>query len=60
MLIRLATGVNVRALVQNDGTAADLSQGTPVQVYLAPETLRVLAGEDMPQDEDEFEVAAAS
>ena len=60
VLIRLAAGVQVQALVQNDGTAADLSQGTPVHVHLAPESLRVLAGDDIPQDEDEFEVAAAS
>ena len=60
VLIRLAAGVQVQALVQNDGSLADLSQGTPVHAYLAPDALRVLTGDDIPQDEDEFEVAAAS
>jgi spermidine/putrescine transport system ATP-binding protein len=60
VMIRLAAGVQVQALVQNDGRAADLAQGTPVHVYLAPDALKVLTGDDIPQDEDEFEVAAAS
>ncbi len=59
VLIRLAAGVQVQALVQNDGSAADLSQGTPVHVHLAPEALRVLAGDDVAQDEAEFDLAAA-
>jgi spermidine/putrescine transport system ATP-binding protein len=59
VLIRLAPGHQVQALVQNDGSAADLSQGTPVNVHLAPDALRVLAGDDIAQDEDELEVVAA-
>src|SRR5262249_35469279 len=48
ILIRLAPGQQIQALVRNDGSAADLSQGTPVQVHLAPDALRVLAGESSP------------
>jgi spermidine/putrescine transport system ATP-binding protein len=60
VMVRLAPGTLVQALVQNDGSTGDLSQGTPVHVYLAPDALRVLAGDDIPQDEDELEVAVAS
>jgi spermidine/putrescine transport system ATP-binding protein len=42
--LRLAAGYDVQALMNNDGSAAKLSQGTPVHVYFAPEALRVLAG----------------
>jgi hypothetical protein len=59
ILIRLAPGHQIQALVQNDGSAADLSQGTPVHVHLAPDALRVLAGEYEPDSEGELEVAGA-
>ena len=59
ILIRLAPGHQIQALVQNDGSAADLVQGTPVQVHLAPDALRVLTGEYEPEDEGELEVVAA-
>ena len=44
VLLRLAPGVPLQALVQNDGDHPDLAQGTPVHVYLPPDALRVLAG----------------
>jgi spermidine/putrescine transport system ATP-binding protein len=58
VLIRLAAGVQVQALVQNDGSAGELAQGTPVHVHLAPDALRVLTGDDIARDEDEMQVAA--
>jgi spermidine/putrescine transport system ATP-binding protein len=47
VMLRLATGAQVQSLVQNDGEQVRLAQGTPVQVFLAPEALRVLAGDDV-------------
>ncbi len=47
VMLRLAPGTQVQALVQNDGEQVHLSQGTPVQVFLAPEALRVLAGDEI-------------
>jgi spermidine/putrescine transport system ATP-binding protein len=44
VMLRLAPGTQVQALVQNDGDQLELAQGTPVQVHLAPDALRVLAG----------------
>ena len=42
------------------GSRPDLTQGTPVQVYLPPDALRVLAGAagDVPLAEDEHLVAS--
>src|SRR5215469_11280162 len=60
VMIRLAAGAQVQALVRNDGSAADLSQGTPVHVHLAPDALRVLAGDDIPADDGEFDLATAT
>jgi spermidine/putrescine transport system ATP-binding protein len=45
VFIRLAPGTELQALIQNDGAAPELSQGTPVHVFLAPDALRVLAGD---------------
>jgi hypothetical protein len=45
VILRLAAGTQLNALLQNDGTGQSLSQGTPVHAYLAPDGLRVLAGE---------------
>jgi spermidine/putrescine transport system ATP-binding protein len=59
VMIRLAPGHQLQALMQNDGSAAGLTQGTPVHVHLAADALRVLAGDDIAEDEDELEVAAA-
>jgi spermidine/putrescine transport system ATP-binding protein len=60
VLLRLATGVPLQALVQNDGEQTDLSQGTPVHVYFPPDALRVLAGAsgEVPVAEDESLVAS--
>ena len=44
VMLRLAPGIPLQALVQNDGQRPDLAQGTPVHAYLPPDALRVLAG----------------
>ena len=44
VMLRLAPGVSLQALMQNDGEHPDLTQGTPVHCYLPPDALRVLAG----------------
>jgi spermidine/putrescine transport system ATP-binding protein len=47
VFLRLAPGTELQALLQNDGDQgqlAQLSQGTPVHAYLAPDAMRVLAG----------------
>jgi spermidine/putrescine transport system ATP-binding protein len=60
VLLRLAPGVPLQALVQNDGENPDLAQGTPVSCYLPPDALRVLAGAagEVPVAEDEPLVAS--
>jgi spermidine/putrescine transport system ATP-binding protein len=44
VMLRLATGVQLQALVQNDGETdrVKLASGTPVHAYLPPDALRVL------------------
>ncbi|HKO74733.1 MAG TPA: ABC transporter ATP-binding protein [Gaiellaceae bacterium] len=42
VIVRAATGESLQALVQNTGGAIPYEQGTPVQLYLPPEALRVL------------------
>ena len=42
LVIRLATGEQLQALVQNDGAPLEWEQGTPVRVHLPPSALRVL------------------
>jgi len=44
VMLRLAPGAPLQAVVPNDGTESTLSQGTPVHVFLAPDVLRVLGG----------------
>src|SRR5215469_8546014 len=44
VMLRLATGASLQALLQNDGERVDLAQGTPVHAYLPADALRVLAG----------------
>jgi len=46
IMLRLATGTSLQALLQNDGGSAPetLAQGTPVHAYLPPDALRVLPG----------------
>jgi hypothetical protein len=47
-MLRLAAGISVQALVQNDGERPDLAQGTPVHAHLPAEALRVLADASSP------------
>jgi len=59
VMIRLAPGMLLQALTQNDGERADLAPGTPVHAYLPPDALRVLAGaRDVPVPEEEPLVAS--
>ena len=60
VLLRLAPGIQVQALMQNDGSRPDLAQGTPVHCYLPPDALRVLAGVagEVPVAEEEPLVAS--
>jgi len=44
VFLRLAPGAELQMLVQNDGDHGQLTQGTPVHAFLAPDALRVLAG----------------
>jgi spermidine/putrescine transport system ATP-binding protein len=54
VMLRLAPGVPLQALVQNDGELPPaLAQGSPVQVYLAPDALRVLGGTAVPAAAEE-------
>lgn len=43
-MLRLAPGIPLQALLQNDGERPALAQGSPVHAYLPPDALRVLAG----------------
>ncbi len=52
LVIRLATGNVVNALVVNDGTMRELAQGTAVQAHLPAEALRVLPAPAAPLDRD--------
>jgi spermidine/putrescine transport system ATP-binding protein len=42
VIVRAATGEVLQALIQNTGTPVGYDQGTPVQVYLPADALRVL------------------
>jgi spermidine/putrescine transport system ATP-binding protein len=42
VIVRAATGETLQALLQNTGKPIQYEQGTPVQIYLPPEALRVL------------------
>jgi spermidine/putrescine transport system ATP-binding protein len=47
VILRLAPGTELQALLQNEGDSgqlAQLSQGTPVHAFLAPDAMRVLSG----------------
>jgi TOBE domain len=60
VMLRLALGAQLQALVQNDGGHPEhLAQGTPVHVYLAPDALRVLCdgGEAPAEESDELKVS---
>ncbi len=43
LVVRLATGDTVQALLPNDGAPPRFAQGTPVHVHLPPDSLRVLS-----------------
>jgi hypothetical protein len=42
VIVRAATGEVLQALIQNTGTPVAYDQGTPVQVHLPADALRVL------------------
>jgi spermidine/putrescine transport system ATP-binding protein len=44
VMLRLATGESLQAVVPNDAESAGWAQGTPVHAYLPPDCLRVLPG----------------
>jgi spermidine/putrescine transport system ATP-binding protein len=44
VILRLAAGPELQALLQNDGSGEHLAHGTPVHAFLAPDAVRVLAG----------------
>jgi spermidine/putrescine transport system ATP-binding protein len=48
VMLRLAPGELIQALVQNDGSHTQLAQGTPVHTFLSPDALRVLADTGVP------------
>jgi len=52
VMLRIATGDLLQALVQNDGSPSELAQGTPVHAFLAPDALRLLAGGGQGADQD--------
>jgi spermidine/putrescine transport system ATP-binding protein len=62
LIVRLANGATVQALVQNAGEEIPHTQGTPVSVYLPADALRVLAGDlaNAPAPLDEEAVGAAA
>jgi spermidine/putrescine transport system ATP-binding protein len=43
VMLRLASGGQLQALIQNDSDVVSLAPGTPVHCYLPPDALRVLA-----------------
>jgi len=61
IVIRLATGDVVQALVVNDGSSHELAQGTAVQVHLPAEAVRVLPATTLHEvrPEPDSEAAAA-
>jgi spermidine/putrescine transport system ATP-binding protein len=44
VMLRLATGESLQAVVPNDAESVGWAQGTPVHAYLPPDALRVLPG----------------
>jgi hypothetical protein len=51
VFIRLPTGEQIQALVQNMGDETPYDTGDPVRMYLPPHALRVLADTDSPRPE---------
>ena len=62
LIVRLANGATIQALVQNAGEDIPHTQGTPVSVHLPADALRVLAGDlaNAPAPLDEEAVGAAA
>ena len=60
LVIRLATGDVVQALLVNDGSPRELAQGSAVQVHLPPEALRVLPQATLHEPVPDPEAAPAS
>ena len=60
LMLRLATGAPLQALLQNDGERLDLAQGTPVHAYLPADALRVLSGAPVPVAASTIEAPLAS
>jgi spermidine/putrescine transport system ATP-binding protein len=62
VMLRLAPGELLQAVVPNDGTEAGFAQGTPVHAFLAPDALRVLGGatREVPLAEDEHLIGSGS
>jgi spermidine/putrescine transport system ATP-binding protein len=60
LMLRLATGASLQALLQNDGERVDLAQGTPVHAYLPADALRVLSGATVPVAASAVEAPLAS
>jgi len=60
VMLRLAPGIPLQALMQNDGEGPDLAPGAPVYCHLPPDALRVLAGSprEVPVAADEPLVAS--
>jgi spermidine/putrescine transport system ATP-binding protein len=56
VMLRLATGESLQAVVPNDADSAAWAQGTPVHAYLPPDALRVLPG--TPDASSEAEIVA--
>ena len=46
LIVRLATGQVIQALIQNSGDEIPFVQGTPVHVHFPTEALRVLTDTD--------------
>ena len=55
VIVRAATGETLQALVQNTGKGVPYEQGTPVQVHLPDDALRVLPAEDEVQNTNQEE-----
>jgi hypothetical protein len=53
IIVRMATGEALQALQQNTGGQVHYEQGTPVQVHLPAEALRVLPAEQEREEPDE-------
>jgi spermidine/putrescine transport system ATP-binding protein len=60
VIMRLAPGARLQALVQNRGDQLQLTQGTAVRAYLPPDALRVLAAGEGPAVEADADYEAAS